>query len=98
MFFSFINAGAVAPPRTDRHRLAGTVKIDGVLGKKLVTVLDRRSFTLVAAKYSDPATGAWEFACLPEYPSRVLMVLALDEEGGTDYNLEAADFVSQVTG
>jgi hypothetical protein len=97
MLFDFVRLGS-PPSRIDRHRLAGTVTIDGLPGKKLIAIIDRTTFALVAAKFSDPATGAWEIAGLPEYPERRLLALALDEEGGTDYNAEAADYLSQVTG
>ncbi len=98
MLFDFIHSASLAPARTDRHRLAGTVEIDGVPGKKLVGVLERSSWTLLAAKYSDPVTGVFEFTGLPEYPMRALLVVGLDEEGGQDYNAAPADFISQVTG
>ncbi len=97
MLFDFIRSGPAAA-RTDRHRLAGTCLIDGVVGKKLVGVLLRDSMTLVAAQFSDPVTGAFEFYGLPEYPLRSLLVVGLDEVGGIDYNAAAADFISQVTG
>jgi hypothetical protein len=85
-------------PVTHRHRLAGTVDIDGVPGKKLVGVFLRSSMVLVAAKFSDPITGAFEFKWMPEYPMQSLLVVGLDEEGGQDYNAAPADFISQVTG
>jgi len=97
MLFDFIRSGA-PPFRTDRHRLAGICMVDGVPGKKLVCVLLRDSWTLVAAKYSDPVTGAFEFLGLPEYPLASLLVVGLDELGGQDYNAAPADFISQVTG
>lgn len=97
MLFGFIQSG-VYPLRTDRHRLAGVCEIDGVPGKKLVGVLVRSSWTLLAAKYSDPTTGAFEFSGLPEYPLQSLLVVGLDELGGQDYNAAPADFISQVTG
>ena len=95
MIFSVVYSIAI---RSDRHRLAGICLVDSVPGKKLVGVMLRTSMTLVAAKYSDPTTGAFEFAGLPEYPMRSLLVVGLDEEGGQDYNAAAVDFVSQVTG
>ena len=39
-------------PRTDRHRLAGTVTVDGVPASRLVVVQDRTTFNLVAASLS----------------------------------------------
>jgi len=98
MLFDFIHSASLAPARTDRHRLAGTVEIDGVPGKKLVGVLERGTLAYIAIKYSDPVTGAFEFAGLPEYPMRALLVVGFDEEGGQDYNAAPADFISQVTG
>lgn len=97
MLFDFIRFGSPSA-RTDRHRLAGEVLVDGVLGKKLVGVFLRTSMVLLAAKFSDPTTGAWEFSGMPEYPLRSLLVTGLDEEGGQDYNAAVADFISQVTG
>ncbi len=81
--------------RTDRHRLAGTVTIDGSPGKRMVVVYDRRFLTIVAATLSDPLTGAWEIHGLPEYPERSLLVVAYDNTG--NYNAEVADYISQVT-
>jgi hypothetical protein len=98
MLFDFLRSASSAPARTDRHRLAGTVEIDDVLGKKLVGVLVRGTLAIIAAKYSDPVTGVFEFTGLPEYPMRGLLVVGLDEEGGQDYNAAPADFISQVTG
>lgn len=83
-------------PRTDRHRLAGTVTVDGVPASQLVVVQDRLTFALIAASLSDPTTGAWEIQGLPEYAEGSLIVLALDNSG--TYNAEVADYVSQVTG
>lgn len=97
MLFDFIRSGTPAA-RTDRHRLAGTVTVDGQPGKKLVAVFIRSTMVLLAAKYSHPTTGAFEFAGLPEYPMQSLLVVGLDELGGQDYNAAPADFISQVTG
>ena len=83
-------------PRTDRHRLAGTVTVDGNPAQKRVMVFNRISLELIAATYSAPATGAWELYGLPEYVERSLLVLAFDDTG--TYNAEVADYVSQVTG
>lgn len=82
-------------PRTDRHRLAGIVTVDGVPAQKLVVVVDRSNFALYAMTYSDPITGAWEIKGLPEYAERSLLVLAMDSTG--NYNAEVADYISQVT-
>ena len=95
-----INTGAFVLvhglPRTDRHRLAGTVTVDGNPAQKRVMVFNRISLELLAATYSDPATGAWELSGLPEYAEGSLLVVAFDDTG--TYNAEVADCVSQVTG
>ena len=83
-----------AIPSIDRHRLAGVVTVDGQPGSKLICVFERKSRILVAAKWSDPATGAWEIKGLAEYPIRSLFVAAFDEEG--NFNAEIADYISQV--
>lgn len=83
-------------PRTDRHRLAGTVTVDGNPAQKRVMVFNRISLELLAATCSAPATGAWELSGLPEYTEGSLLVLAFDNTG--TYNAEVADHVSQVTG
>ena len=83
------------PPRQGRHRLAGTTKINGVPGPALVTVFDRTSNVLLAAKYSLP-DGTWEIAGLPEHPERSLRVEATDNSG--KYNAKVADYVSQTYG
>ena len=94
-----INTGAFVLakglPRTDRHRLAGTVTVDGNPAQKRVMVFNRISLELLAATYSDQATGAWELYGLPEYTKRSLLVVAFDDSG--QYNAEVADYVSQVT-
>ena len=83
-------------PRTDRHRLAGTVTVDGSPAQKRVLLFDRISLELLAATYSASATGAWELSGLPEYAEGSLLVVAFDDTG--TYNAEVADYVSQVTG
>ena len=92
MIFDFI----AGPPiqRTDRHRLAGVVTVDGTPAVRLVAVFDRRDMSLVAATLSAHGTGAWEIAGLPEYAEGSLLVVALDDSG--QYNAEVADYVSQV--
>ena len=94
MLFDFISS----PPsvRSDRHRLAGVVTIDGNPGMRLVAVFDRRNMSFVAVTLSDQTTGAWEIAGLPEYPEASLLVVALDNSAA--YNAEVADYISQVTG
>lgn len=95
MILDLIKLGTT-PGRTDRHRLAGTVYVDGVPGRRLVVVVDRVTMVLVAARWSDPVTGVWEIKGLAQFDERQLLVLALDHTG--NYNAEVADFVSQVTG
>lgn len=95
MIFDFMRLGTVLP-RSDRHRLAGTVSVDGLPAKKLVTVFHKSTETLVAAQWSDAATGTWAFHGLPQYPERSLRVEAQDETGA--YNAAVADFITQVTG
>lgn len=82
--------------RTDRHRLAGTVTVDGKPAQKRVMVFDRISLELLAATYSAPATGAWELYGLPEYAEGSLLVVAFDGSG--NFNAEVADYVTQVQG
>lgn len=94
MFEDFVVSGSV-PLRTDRHRLAGTVTVDGQPASRLVCVFDRLAMVLLAAKWSDPTTGSWEIAGLPEYPVQRLFVAAFDNTG--NFNAEIADYVSQVT-
>ena len=93
LFDNFISVGSNAP-RATRHKLAGTVTVDGLAAKRFVTVFDRRNFTWIASTISDPTTGAWEITGLLEYPERSLLVVALDTTGA--YNAEVADYVSQV--
>jgi len=83
------------PATTARHKIAGTVTVDGVPAKRLVMAMDRRFATLIASTFSDrPEVGAWSFEGLPEYPERALIVVALDTTG--NYNAEVADYISQV--
>ena len=84
------------PPRADRHRLAGTVTVDGTPARKRVVILLRGSCSLVSVRVSDPMTGAWQAVGLPEYAEGALTVIAFDDTG--TYNAEVADYVSQVTG
>lgn len=81
--------------RTDRHRLAGTVTVDGLPAKRRIIVLDRRDSAFVAGTYSSEVDGAWQISGVKEYPAGQLIVLAYDSTG--NYNAEVADYVSQVT-
>lgn len=94
MLFDFIRHGA-ANTRTDRHRLAGTVTVDGQPASRLVCVFDRMTMVLLAAKWSDSTAGAWEIAGLPEYPEGGILVIASGHPATE--NAEVFDSVSQVT-
>lgn len=94
MLEDFVVSGSV-PLRTDRHRLAGTVIVDGQPASRLVCVFDRRAMALIAAKWSDPTTGAWEIAGLPEYPEGGIFVIASGHPATE--NAAVFDSVSQVT-
>lgn len=83
-------------PRTDRHRLAGVVTVDGLPARRTVLVMNREKMTMYAATSSDETTGKWEIYGLPEYLEKSLFVVALDNT--ETYNAEVADYVSQVTG
>ena len=83
-------------PRTDRHRLAGTVTVDGSPAQKRILACRRMTLEVVAQTMSDPTTGAWEIYGLPQYDEGDFVIIALDESG--TYNAEVADYVSQVTG
>ena len=95
MIFDFLRLGPI-PPRTDRHRLAGSTTLEGTPAKSLVTVFDRLTKALIAAKWSNATTGAWEMAGLPEYPLEGLTINYLDYTGM--YEAVIHDRVSQVTG
>ena len=82
--------------RTDRHRLAGVVTVDGSPAQRRVVVCKRVSLEIVAQTLSDSVTGAWEIYGMAEYDEGSLIVLAFDNSG--TYNAEVADYVSQVTG
>ena len=87
-------SGTPAPLHPGRHRLAGTVTVDGIPSKRDIFVIDRMSLSYVAGTKSDTVTGEWEITGLPEYPEGSLIVLALDNTA--TYNAEVADYVSQV--
>jgi dipeptidyl aminopeptidase/acylaminoacyl peptidase len=84
----------VMPVIARRHKIGGTVTVDGSPAKRLVIAVLRANFQYVGATYSDQATGAWEIKGLPEYPDRSIIVLALDSAGL--YNAEVADYITQV--
>jgi hypothetical protein len=93
MLFDFIRYGS-PPARTDRHRLAGTVTVDGQPASRLVCVFDRLTMSLIASKWSNPTTGAWEIKGISEYPAQRLFVVSFDSIG--NFNAEIADYISQV--
>ena len=90
----FIIFGSYAP-RTDRHLIAGTVKVNGTPAKKRVLVFDRKSNVVVASTYADATTGNFKISNINEYPEESLFVIAFDDS--TTFNAEIADFVSQTT-
>lgn len=94
MEFGMVMAGSY-PSRTDRHRLAGTVTVDGQPASRLVCVFDRLAMTLIAAKWSDPATGSWEIAGLSEYSEGGLFAIVSSHP--VTENAAVFDSVSQVT-
>ena len=81
-------------PITARHKLAGTVTVDGLPAKRAIMVFDRRVSVVVAATWSSGIDGAWLVYGLSEYPERSLLVVALDTTG--NYNAAVADYISQV--
>jgi hypothetical protein len=89
--FGVVTAGSLL--RTTRHKLAGTVTVDGQPASRLVVILDRRNFSYVAGTISN-ATGHWELNGVSEYPVNTLIALALDNT--MTYNAEVADYLSQV--
>jgi hypothetical protein len=95
MLFDFINSDVMRQGRTDRHRLAGVVNVDGQPAKRLICVFHRRTKVLLATQWSNPTTGAWELAGLPQSPARDLYVVAFDDTG--NFNAEIADYMTQVT-
>ena len=80
--------------RTNRHKLAGNVTVDGQPAKRFVSVFNRNDFSWIATVLSDQLTGVWMIRGLPEYPERSLLVIAVDTLGS--YNAEVADYISQV--
>lgn len=79
---------------TRRHKIGGTVMVDGQPAKRNIMAFDRRTMTYLGGATSDPVTGAWDMPGLAEYPERALLVLAMDTTG--NYNAEVADYISQV--
>lgn len=94
MLFDFLILGEQPAP-TIRHRLAGTVTVDGQPAARLVCVFDRVAMVLLAAKWSDPTTGSWEIAGLPEYPEGGIFAIVLGHPATE--NAAVFDSVSQVT-
>jgi hypothetical protein len=90
--FDFIQYGTYTP-RTDRHRILGQVNIDDVPGKCLVCVFDNTTYVLLAAKFSDPTTGQFEFKGMLEYPIKSLLVIGNDLTGLR--NSISFNFISQ---
>lgn len=86
----------LVPPqlRSDRHKLAGVVTVDGQPAKRMIVAMRRDTFAVVSKTYSIEETGAWEISGVPEHPERSLIVLALDDTG--NYNAEVSDYISQV--
>ena len=95
MITGFIIVQPSTAIRQDRHRLAGTTKINGIPGKAVVTIFDRASNVLLAARNS-LSDGAWEISGIQEYPEHSLRVEATDNSG--KYNAKVADYVSQTYG
>ena len=76
-----------------RHRVSGTVLVEGSPEKRVVAIFSRKSLTLLAATYSDEITGKWEITGLPEYPINEIIVIALDNTGVR--NSLVLDYISQ---
>ena len=79
--------------RTDRHVLAGTTVVNGAPASKLVAVFQRSTLQFVAAKWSNPTTGAWRMEGLPQYNLKDLFVVHFDETG--QFNAIVYDFITQ---
>jgi len=77
-----------------RHRIAGTVLVDGSPARRRVYAFDRLTLDFLGATWSNAATGAWEIWGMAERPEEGLLVVALDYSG--THNAEPADYVSQV--
>ena len=93
-YFDDIFCGNIQEERTDRHKIAGTVTVDGLPARRNILALERKDMSYVGATTSDPVTGKWKIQGLPEYPERSLIVFAMDTTG--EYNAEVADYISQV--
>lgn len=93
LFFNFDIYGSTAP-RTDRHRLAGTITVDGQPAGRVVVVFNRLTLNMVAVTVSNNITGTWEIKGIAEQPEKQLLIFSLDNTGA--YNAEIADYVSQV--
>lgn len=80
-------------PRTDRHWLSGTVRVDGVPAGRRVALFQRVPLTLIAVTRSR-TDGTYEFKGLPEYPERSLKAVAYDDDL-QKYNAQVCDFLTQ---
>jgi hypothetical protein len=80
--------------RKDRHKVSGTVKVNGNPAKRNVHILRRADMVLVGSTVSDPTTGYWEIKLITEYPERALMAIAVDDTGV--FNSEIFDWITQV--
>ena len=94
LFFDAFTISGTVPARTDRHKLAGTVLVGGLPEERLVVVIDRVTFVILASTRSGP-TGAWEITGIPEYPEGSLLVVAPGSDGENSYNALIFDYISQ---
>lgn len=94
LFFDWFQSDP-QPPRTTRHFLSGTTTLAGLPVERLVVVLERTYFTVIATTLSNPTTGLWELSGLEEYPENELIVMAIDNTG--THNSLLYDYVSQGT-
>lgn len=69
--------------------ISGTVKIDGVLGRRRVSLLERESLLFLDHVYSDDITGEYQFTGLD--PNRNYLVIC--EDDAQVYNAAVADWV-----
>ncbi|SHH33180.1 hypothetical protein [Desulfofustis glycolicus] len=81
-------------PIAHRHKLAGTVTVDGLPARRTIVAFDRRNLDYAGSTISDAETGKWDITNLNEFPERTLLVVAFDTTGY--YNAEVADYITQV--